>query len=57
MLATEGEARRRGATQMMLSTHSFQAPLFYHRLGFEPVGRVQNHPVGHQSIYLRKLLR
>lgn len=56
MLGAEGEARRRGATQIVLSTHSFQAPDFYRRLGFERIGQVENYPAGHQSIYLRKHL-
>ena len=41
---------------MVLSTHSFQAPDFYRRLGFTVVGEVKGYPEGHSSIYLRKLL-
>jgi GNAT superfamily N-acetyltransferase len=56
MSAAELEARARGATQMVLSTHTFQAPAFYQRLGFVEAGRVEGYPLGHSSIYLRKPL-
>lgn len=57
MKAAESEARARGATQIVLSTHSFQAPAFYTRLGFGELARVDGYPAGHSSIYLKKAIR
>jgi GNAT superfamily N-acetyltransferase len=52
--AAEQEARRRDCRQIILSTHSFQAPAFYAKHGFRRVATVQNYPRGHQHILLRK---
>ncbi len=57
MAAAEEEARTRGAAQMVLSTHSFQVPDFYRGLGFEPVGQIEDYPVGYQQIFFRKRLK
>ena len=54
--AAEGEARARGCDQVVLSTHSFQAPDFYRRHGYLEVGRVAGYPRGHAQIFLCKRL-
>ena len=54
--AAEQEARRRGCTQMLLMTFSFQAPAFYVRNGFEVVATIADHPRGHRNFLMRKRL-
>jgi GNAT superfamily N-acetyltransferase len=54
--AAEQEARRRGCTQIVLMTFSFQAPAFYERHGFEVIATIDNHPRGHRNVLMRKRL-
>jgi ribosomal protein S18 acetylase RimI-like enzyme len=57
LLATaEEEIARRGCDQVVLSTHSFQAPGFYGRFGYAECGRAPGYPRGHDHIYLVKPL-
>lgn len=56
MHAAEEEALRRGCHQIVLSTHSFQAPRFYEKLGFRPLAVIPNNPAGHEDIiYIKEL--
>jgi GNAT superfamily N-acetyltransferase len=52
----EEEIARRGCDQVALSTHSFQAPGFYTRFGYQECGRTPAYPHGYDQIHLVKRL-
>ena len=56
LLAAETEARQRGCHQMYLDTHSYQAPAFYRRLGYEVIGTLPGWPGTDIRHFLRKTL-
>jgi GNAT superfamily N-acetyltransferase len=56
LTAAEAEIRRRGCDRVALSTHTFQAPGFYARLGYTECGRTPGYPHGHDDIHLVKQL-
>ena len=57
LLATaEMEAGRRGCREVQLDTHSYQAPGFYRRQGYEVIGELPGWPEQTTRIFLRKTL-
>jgi GNAT superfamily N-acetyltransferase len=54
LTAAEAEIRSRGCDRVALSTHTFQAPGFYDRLGYTECGRTPGYPHGHDDIHLVK---
>lgn len=53
---TEGIARDKGCRFISLDTFSFQAPVFYKKLGFEVFGVLDGYPDGICRYYLKKTL-
>jgi len=56
LAAAEQEARRRGCSQILLMTFTFQAPDFYARHGFTTLAAVTGYSQGHQNLLMRKHL-
>jgi GNAT superfamily N-acetyltransferase len=57
LAAAEQEARVRGCDRLFLDTQSFQAPLFYKKLGYEVIGVVEGFPRRpHKLYHLKKTL-
>ena len=57
LAAAEAEGIVRGCIQVVLDTHSFQAPEFYKKHGYATYGVVDDYPRGFSHIHLRKQLR
>jgi GNAT superfamily N-acetyltransferase len=55
--AAEMEARRRGCRRLVVMTHSFQAPQFYERLGYEHRFAIEGQPRDHSNMVYIKLLQ
>jgi len=54
--ALEAEAARRGCALVTLSTHTFQAPGFYTKLGYQQVATIPDYPQGHAKLHYIKRL-
>ena len=54
--AVERHAREKRCRLILVSSHSFQAPEFYVRMGFDQVATIIDHPVGHSSLFYAKRL-
>ncbi|WNZ47013.1 putative N-acetylmannosamine-6-phosphate 2-epimerase [Leptolyngbya boryana CZ1] len=56
MHLAEQEAKRRGCTEALLDTFSFQAKEFYEKLGYEMFAQVDDYPSGYSFFQLKKEL-
>ncbi len=56
LAAAEAEVVHRGCHQMHLGSHSYQAPSFYRRLGYEVIGELPGWPGNDTRVFLRKRL-
>jgi GNAT superfamily N-acetyltransferase len=55
--SAEAEAVARGCEPIVLATHSFQAPGFYERMGYEKKYVIEGRPKGHADIIYVKVLQ
>ncbi len=56
MKLAEKEALKRGCHASYLNTYSFQALEFYKKHGYEVFGELNDFPIGHSRIFLKKPL-
>jgi len=54
MVLAENEAVKRGCLAAQVDTLSFQAPVFYEKLGFEVIGKVEGIPGSPDRFFLLK---
>ncbi len=54
LAAAETEAIARGCSQVVVSSHTFQAPDFYRRHGYTEYARTEEYPRGHAEVHLIK---
>jgi GNAT superfamily N-acetyltransferase len=52
----ERHAKDKGCKVVLLASHSFQAPGFYTRMGYEQQASIKDNPVGYSSIFFAKRL-
>ncbi|TMF13442.1 MAG: GNAT family N-acetyltransferase [Chloroflexi bacterium] len=56
METAEAEARADGCRYVHLDSHSFRAPDFYKKLGYEEFSRLSESPLGQDQVFLWKSL-
>jgi ribosomal protein S18 acetylase RimI-like enzyme len=54
--AAETEAAQRGCGVVRVDSHTFQAPGFYDKLGYERIGFAPDTPTGHGEVFFLKRL-